>query len=313
MMQGYDDCTLCPRMCRVNREEGERGYCKQPSSVLIARSSLHKWEEPPISGSSGSGTVFFSGCSLGCIYCQNHAISRDSVGDAFDAPRIAEIMFDLKRSEAMNINLVTPTHFAPTLREAISNAKSSGLGLPIVWNTSGYERVESIGENRSLIDIYLTDMKYADRGIAKRFSNAEDYPDVAIRAIARMVDTTKRVRFDHHMGQERLLSGVVVRHMVIPGHVEDSKRVLAALHSEFGNDILYSIMNQYTPVLASLSSLGSVLASKHLERYPELGRSVADEEYEEVLDFADSIGIDDYFWQDGETCKESFIPEFPQR
>lgn len=307
----YEHCMLCPRECGARRASGEMGACRSGAAPTIARASLHLWEEPPISGSAGSGTLFFEGCSLRCSYCQNHAISRSSAREGVDAPTIAARMLELQDEGAMNINLVTPTHFAPTIREAIALARGWGLKLPVLWNTSGYERTDAIAANAGLVDVYLTDFKYAADGLGRAYSNVDDYAGVALDALQAMVEHTSPLCFDEYGGEERLVSGVVVRHMILPGHADDSERVLETLFHRFGNSILYSIMNQYTPVLATAAERGDGLAKRILAEHPDLGRSVSDEEYEQVLDFADALGMEDYFWQDGATCTESFIPDFP--
>lgn len=306
----YRDCDLCPRRCGVDRLHGQVGYCGSSDRPVVARAALHMWEEPPISGSKGSGTIFFSGCSLGCVYCQNHAISRSNVGDEVDEVRLSDIMLDLQDQDALNINLVTPTHFAPTIRRSIIRAKERGLDIPIVWNTGGYERASCIYDNAGLVDIYLSDMKYFSDGIAKGYSGIDDYFDHAIEAIDAMLETVGTPVFDEVGSDRRMVRGVIVRHMVLPGRLDDSKRVLEELHARFGGSILYSIMNQYTPVLSRLADEGDPHACRVLSRFPELGRAVSVDEYEQVLDHADGIGIEDYFWQDGPTCEESFIPDF---
>lgn len=306
----YRHCSLCPRECGVDRTQGSTGICRSDDTPKVARVSLHMWEEPPISGSSGSGMIFFSGCSLGCIYCQNHLISRSSVGERFDEVRLADAMLSLQDQNAMNVNLVTPTHFAPTIRKAITLAKKEGLRIPIVWNTSGYEKMSCIQSNDGLIDIYLSDVKYAENDLAYRYSSAKGYLDHTLNSIDAMLESVGEPTFDTFGKDRRMIKGIIVRHMVLPGEINDSKKVLDALFARYGNSILYSIMNQYTPVLKTLADANDDEASSALKRFSNLGRSVSAEEYEAVLDYADSIGIEDYFWQDGESCKESFIPDF---
>lgn len=282
--------------------------------MRIARIGLHMWEEPPISGNSGSGTVFFSHCTLGCVYCQNYAISGGDGehGRILSTDGLAEACLDLEKRGALNINMVTPTHYAPQIRCAIKAACDAGLTLPIIWNTSGYERCEAIRDNAGYVDIYLTDFKYADSKLASELSFAPDYPETALAALSEMVIQTGPPKFDTYHSQRRMIRGVVVRHMTLPGYIEDSMKVVKTISDHFGDDVLLSLMNQYTPVLKTRSDAHDPFASKILDANPGLGGSVALKDYERLLDYADSLGIDDYFWQDGEACKESFIPDWDQ-
>lgn len=278
--------------------------------MRVSRAALHFWEEPPISGSVGSGTIFFSNCNLCCMYCQNHEISKGGAGKVVSINEVAQMCLDLQAQGAMNINLVTPTHFAPMIRCAIDAARARGMDLPIIWNTSGYETLDAVGENDGFVDVYLTDFKYFDDALAKAFSGVTDYRERATSAIEKMIESIGEPKFDDFNGCSRLTNGVVVRHLLLPGHAADSKRVLRLLHERYGRSVLVSIMNQYTPVLRTLAESGDENAQRDLQQYPELGESLANEEYELVLDYADELGLQDYFWQDGATCKESFIPEF---
>lgn len=306
----YRSCELCPRRCGVDRVAGERGVCGAGATPLVARAALHFWEEPPISGQAGSGTVFLSQCVLRCSCCQNASISGAPVGQAVDAEGLAERFLGLQRQGALNINLVTPTHFAPTLRRAVAVARSRGLVLPVLWNTGGYETAEAVRANRGTVDAYLTDFKYADGTLAAALSGAPDYPERALEALRAMVEMAGPLRFDEVDGQPRLRGGVVVRHLMLPGHLDDSKAVVALLWRELGDCVRLSLMNQYTPVLATRASQGDRRAQAVLARHPELGRPTTEEEYEELLDFADGLGIDEYYYQQGGTCAESFIPDF---
>lgn len=320
-------CKVCPRLCGADRVHW-RGVCHADVRMEIAHVQLHHWEEPPISGEAGSGTVFFRHCNLGCVYCQNHRISdcvgASCAGDASgadcldglsnavlaDVKAAADIYLALQGEGAMNINLVTPTHYAPSVRASILHARELGLLLPVVWNTSGYELSEQIRMNEGLVDVYLTDMKYADSDLAASLSGARNYVESSLRAIDEMVERTHPLSYDDFNGVERLISGVVVRHMLLPGHLDDSMRVVEMLNSRYGQSVRLSIMNQYTPVLSSRSECGDDGARQAIERFPELVRSVEPEEYERLLDYADSLGVEDYFWQDGSACAESFIPNF---
>lgn len=303
-------CDLCPRACGVDRSAGARGVCGADGRLRIARAALHFWEEPPISGTHGSGTVFFSWCPLRCTYCQNAVIADGEAGAEISVERLAEIYLELQAKGALNINLVTPTHYAPHARVALDLARAQGMDLPIVWNTSGYETVRSIRENQGYADVYLADFKYASRKLAARYSKAPDYPQIALDAIAAMVDEVGSPCFDEYEGDERMTRGVVVRHLMLPGALEDSMRVVRTVWERFGNSVLLSVMNQYTPVLADRANDGDAFARRELKRCPELSRRVPDGDYERLLDFADSLGIDDYFWQEGGAAEESFIPAF---
>lgn len=289
-----EDCTLCPRMCHANREAGQKGYCKSGSRLTAARAALHFWEEPCISGENGSGAIFFSGCNLGCVYCQNRAISRGRAGEEISIDRLAEIFFELKEKGAQNINLVTPSHFVPPIREALILAKEQGLKLPIVYNCSGYERVETLRMLEGLVDIYLPDFKYFSAGTARKYSSAPDYPSVVKTAIAEMFRQTGLPAFD---ADRRMTRGLIVRHLVLPGQLDDSKNILSYLFDTYGNQIYYSIMNQFTPLAG-------------LERYPELNRTISSKEYEELIDLAVELGIENGFIQEGGTAEESFVPPF---
>ena len=253
------------------------------------------WEEPCLSEGGGSGTVFFSGCPLGCIYCQNRQIALGQTGKPLSTQRLTEIFLELQEKGANNMNLVTPTHFVPLIAEALIMAKSQGLHLPIVYNTSGYEKVTTLQLLDGLIDIYLPDCKYVSSGLADRYSNAPDYFDVVRPALQEMYRQVGDPVFDTSSGL--MVKGMIVRHLILPGHAEDSKRVVAYLYETFGDHIYISLMNQYTPV-------GKPTA------YPELHRTLTQSEYDEVVDYAISLGVENGFIQEGETCLERFIPPF---
>ncbi len=290
-------CELCPRRCRADRAAGERGVCGATDTLRLARAALHFWEEPPISGEAGSGTVFFSGCPLKCVYCQNHESSTGNFGIDVSPERLAQIMLELQDQGALNINLVTATHYAHLLPEAIAAARARGLVVPIVYNTSGYERVEAVRELDDLVDIWLTDFKYADAGLGRALSHVPDYPSVAQSALIEMAHQLER----HGGGAARAdgtwTRGIIVRHLVLPGHAEDSCRVLDLIWDAVG-DVPISVMNQYTPNAAMRAAGG------------ELARAVTREEYERVLDHADDLGFTQMFWQEGGAVDESFTPPF---
>ena len=299
-----DLCTICPRACAVDRELS-KGVCEEGRSVRLARAALHMWEEPPISGESGSGTVFFSGCNLRCVYCQNASIATGAVGREVTVERLAEIFLEQQQRGALNINLVTPTHFAPQIREALNLARSpefaaTPLHLPVVYNTSGYETVLALDAMRGYIDIFLTDFKYASSDLAARYSKAPDYPQVASEALDRMFENVGALRYGtNDGGEERLERGVIVRHLLLPGQLDDSKRVMDILASKpYHDEIIVSLMNQYTPV-------NDISAE-----YPELMERVREEYYEELIDYALDLGLENSFMQEGDAAEESFIPAF---
>ncbi len=297
------DCTLCPRRCHAQRRAGAVGYCGQTAEITAARAALHFWEEPCISGKQGSGAVFFSGCSLQCVFCQNHNIALGKAGRGISVQRLAQIFLELQEQGAANINLVTAAHFLPQVCLALDTAKAQGLSVPIVYNTSSYEEVSSLRMLEGLADIYLPDLKYRSEELARRFSHAPDYFEYACAAIAEMFRQVGPPVFDPHSGLMK--RGLIVRHLLLPGQTADSKRILRYLHNTYGNDIYVSIMNQYTPL-------------EHLTRLPEpdrtiLSRTVTAAEYQRVLKFARTIGIENGFFQEGETAAESFIPEFDSR
>lgn len=308
-------CELCPRKCSVDRRSGssslKTGVCGQTDKIKIARAALHYWEEPCISGKNGSGAVFFSGCSLKCVFCQNREISAEGFGREISVERLGEIFLELQEKGAENINLVTPSHFIPRIRAALDLVHEA-LKLPVVYNSSGYESVESLKLLEGYIDIYLPDFKYADKGLAAELSKAGDYPECALSAIDEMVRqiSVKQPEGSHTEGictfddRGMMRGGVIIRHLVLPGHVRNSKDVLNLLYERYNNIVYYSIMNQYTPPAAE-SVLG-ILDREH----PELTRKITKREYEKVIDYALSLGITKAYIQEGDTASESFIPIF---
>ena len=289
----YEACQLCAHRCGVDRTAGERGVCGVTDALMLARAALHFWEEPPISGTRGSGTVFFSGCSLGCLYCQNEEISHARAGKTVSPDRLFEIFFELKAKGAHNVNLVTPTHYVPTIRETLLRAKAAGLDLPIVYNTGSYDTVETLSLMDGLTDIYLPDFKYIRSAPAAAYSHAPDYPEAAKAAIAEMV----RQQPSPVIGEDGLMRcGVIVRVLLLPGHVADAKLAVRYLHETYGDRIYISLMNQYTPCRADLPS--------------PLHRRVTRAEYRDLVDYADKIGVRLGFTQEEGTAEESFIPPF---
>ena len=290
----YRSCRLCPRECKVDRRAGKTGFCGMTSEVMAARAALHFWEEPCISGTEGSGAVFFSGCTLRCVFCQNHEIAAGAVGKPVTEERLSRIFLELQEKGANNINLVTATQFLPTVIPALQHAKKMGLTIPIVYNTGGYEKVETLRLLEELVDIWLPDCKYRSAELAARYSRAADYPETVKTALAEMVRQTGAPLFDR---RGMMKKGVIVRHLVLPGCVSDSKDVLEYLWDTFGNQIYVSIMSQYTPL-------------PHVAAYPEIDRKVTDEEYEEIVDYARFLGMSQVYIQEGGCVGESFIPPF---
>ena len=287
-------CTLCPRECGVNRLKGQLGFCKADAQMKIARAALHEWEEPCISGINGSGTIFFSHCTLGCVFCQNHEISTMGKGKAISIERLAEICLELQEKGAHNINFVTATQYTLHVIEAIKLAKYRGLTIPIVYNTSGYEKVETLKKLEGYIDIYLPDFKYFKSTYSKKYSKAKQYSEYAKSAIEEMVRQVGMPRFNEQGIMEK---GVIVRHLMLPGLLFDSKHIIEYLYKTYKNQIYISLMNQYTPL-------------KHVSKYPELNRSLNPQHYDYMVEYALDLGVENGFIQEGETNKESFIPAF---
>lgn len=287
-------CRLCPRECDVNRLKGKKGFCGVDAKVMVARAALHMWEEPCISGTKGSGAVFFSGCGLRCCFCQNHDIAIGSRGLAVSVERLGEIFLELKEKGAANINLVTGAHYVPQIIKALNLARMQGMDLPVVYNSSGYEKLETLKLLEGYVDIYLPDFKYMEPDLAQKFSHAPDYVERAKAAIKEMVRQSGSCQF----GEDGYIrKGTIVRHLILPGHTRNSRKVLRYLHETYGEEIYISIMNQYTPV-------------REFGEFKELNRKVTKREYEKVLDAAVEMGIQNGFIQEGETASESFIPEF---
>lgn len=313
---------LCPRACGVNRTAGARGVCGQSANVRLARAALHFWEEPCISGTNGSGAVFFCGCSLQCVFCQNREIATGQAGIEIPKERLAEIFLELQEQHANNINLVTPGHYAPHIIAAVESARRQGLRIPIVYNTGSYETVDTIRSLEGIVDVYLPDFKYMDAALAEKYSHAKDYPNAAKAAIAEMVRQQPQARFVPELQQREgglsveiqsgtdcdtepkvqtqiqvMTAGVIVRHLLLPGMLYDSKHILKYLYEQYGNQIYYSLMSQYTPLA-------------HVKDYPELTKRVSEEAYAHLVHYAEQLGITNGFTQEREVAKESFIPHF---
>jgi putative pyruvate formate lyase activating enzyme len=297
-------CNLCPRKCNVDRTDNKIGFCGETGTVRVARASLHMWEEPCISGKEGSGTVFFTGCNLKCVFCQNrtialgHALQGSALKNKareLTQEQLSKLFLLLQSKNANNINLVTPSHFVPQIAKALKMAKSEGLTIPIVYNTSSYELPETLELLEGLVDIYLPDLKYFDSDLSDRYSHAPDYFNFASKAIEEMYRQVGTPIFDDKTGLMK--KGVIIRHMIMPSHTLDSKRLIRYMYETYGDNVYISIMNQYTPPTG-------------LKGYDEIKRKVTKREYEKVIDYALSLGIENAFIQEGGTASESFIPDF---
>lgn len=288
-----NSCNLCPRNCHVNRNNNEIGYCGASNQMVVAKAYLHMWEEPCISGSVGSGTIFFSYCNLRCIFCQNYDISTLHKGNIVSVNRLKEICLELQEKGALNINLVTPTHYVPLIVEALNLAKKEGLTIPIIYNTSSYENINTIKLLEGIVDVYLPDLKYYDDNYGIKYSNCNNYFKYASSAIEEMYKQVGKCVFDNN---GIIKKGVIVRHLMLPDNIEDSKNIINYLYNKYKDNIYISIMNQYTPL-------------RKLE-YENLNRKVSDTEYDELINYAYDLGVRNAYIQEGETQKESFIPDF---
>lgn len=293
-MNKYENCLLCPRKCGINRSTGQTGVCGVSSEIKVARAALHYWEEPCISGKRGSGAVFFSGCSLHCVFCQNREISDGKAGKLISKERLSDIFMELADKGANNINLVTPGQYIPDIVWAVNDAKSRGMKLPIIYNTSGYENVTELKLLEGIVDVYLPDFKYMDSTLSARYSRAKDYPSVAKQVLSEMVRQQPDVVIDDATGL--IQKGVIVRQLLLPGHVNDAKAVLKYLYDTYHDHVYISMMSQFTPIA--------------LKDYPEINRTVTKREYERLVNYALEIGITNAFIQEGDVAKDSFIPAF---
>ncbi|MEG1782361.1 MAG: radical SAM protein [Oscillospiraceae bacterium] len=293
-MEDFDEkCNICPKNCDVNRKV-QRGFCSMSNRVKISRAALHAWEEPCISGDKGSGTVFFSGCNMKCVFCQNKEISTGGFGKEISIEHLCDIFLELEEKGALNINLVTPTHYTLQIISAVKAARAKGMSLPIVYNTSGYEKVETLKMLEGIVDVYLPDFKYFDGNTALKYSGAKDYPQVAIAAIREMVRQKPTCIFDEN---GIITSGVIVRHLILPSQTGAAKDILEHLYSQYKDNIFISLMSQYTPCT-------------DLSEYEEINRKLTKSEYDEVVDYAIYLGVKNGFVQDGQAADESFIPPF---
>ena len=293
MNELYNSCELCPRKCHINRNT-TKGICSNTSTLKVARSALHYFEEPSISGSNGSGTIFFSGCNLKCCYCQNKEISTNNFGINISIKRLSELMLELQSKKANNINLVTPTHFVPSIIEAIKLARKNGLSIPIVYNTSGYESVDTIKLLDGYVDIYLTDFKYFDNKLGEDLSKVKNYFEVASTALDEMYKQVSKNKFSSN---GLMTKGIIVRCLVLPTKGNDTKKIINYLYQKYQDNIYLSIMNQYTPVTTNTS-------------FPFLNSKVSEEEYDDIINYALDLGVKNAYIQEGDTSDESFIPPF---
>ena len=291
-MDILEKCNLCPRNCLVNRHK-EIGFCGCNDKMIIAKAYLHMWEEPCISGNTGSGTIFFSGCNLKCIFCQNYEITNKIIGKEVSIEDFASICLNLEKQGANNINLVTPTPYVPLIIEGLKLAKEKGLKIPIVYNTSSYENIETIKMLDGIIDIYLPDLKYYDDEYAINYSKANNYFEHAKNAINEMYKQVGKPTFNK---DGIMTKGVIVRHLMLPGLLSDSKKIIKYLYDAYKDNVYISIMNQYTPLKEY--------------KYSNLNNKVSNNDYDELIDYALDLGIKKAFIQEGETQSESFIPDF---
>ena len=293
-MKELDKCILCPRECKVNRNNQEVGLCGATNKIKVARIAMHYYEEPPISGEKGSGAIFFSGCNMKCIFCQNYKISINNFGKEITISNLANKMLELQKEGANNINLVTPTIYIPQIKKTLNLAKKRGLKIPIVYNTSSYEKKESLKLLENLVDIYLPDLKYYDDFLAMRYSKAPNYFQIAIDAIDEMYKQVGPPKFNK---KNIMTKGIIVRVLLLPGKLEDAKNIIKYLHTTYNDKIFISIMNQYTP-------------TSQVKNIEELNHTVSEKEYNELINFACDLNIKNAFIQGKETAKDSFIPEF---
>ena len=288
-----EHCMLCPHNCGVNRLNSEKGYCGSPKDMVIARYSLHMWEEPCISGDNGSGTIFFSYCNLKCVFCQNYEISTLNKGRVVSIEEFSDICLELQGKGANNINLVTGTMYVPLIVEGIKQARKNGLNIPVIYNTSSYENVDTIKMLDGVVDVFLPDLKYYDDSLAVKYSNCKDYFKYATKAIWQMYKQVGKPIFDD---KGMIKKGVIIRHLMLPNNICDSKKIIKYLYDKYKDDVIISIMNQYTPI-------------RKMD-YDELNSLVSDKDYDEIINYAYDLGIRKAYIQEGGTQSESFIPDF---
>jgi putative pyruvate formate lyase activating enzyme len=291
-MDEFISCNICPRNCNINRYE-KKGYCNSGPLPKVSKAYLHRWEEPCISGERGSGAVFFSGCSMGCIFCQNNEISHDNFGAEISVERLGEIYLELQDKGAHNINLVTPTHYVPVIRDSLQLAEKNGLSIPVIYNCGGYEKTESLKTLEGLVDIYLPDIKYYSDKYSIKYSRAPGYFKYASAAVLEMVRQVGMPQFKDSM----LTKGVMIRHMMLPGLLFDSKKIVDWVAQKLPEDIYLNLMCQYTPMFGA-------------EQYPEINRRVSPKCYDALVDYALNAGIKNGFIQEYESASEKYVPLF---
>ncbi|MCX7885261.1 MAG: radical SAM protein [Caloramator sp.] len=286
-------CNICPRACNIDRDK-EIGYCKTNNNIKIAKAFLHMWEEPCISGTRGSGTVFFTGCNLRCVFCQNHDISQEGKGKEITVDRLCEIFLDLQDKKAHNINLVTPTHYALQIREALIKAKDSGLKIPVIYNSNAYERVETLRLLDGLIDVYLPDIKYYNDKYSIKYSSASGYFEYASRAVIEMYKQVGSPIFDD---EGMIKRGLMIRHLMLPGLLFDSKKIVDFVLNNMPDDVYFNIMSQYVPMY-------------NAKVYKEINRKIDRRHYESLIEYAVSKGLKNGYIQDYESSTEKYVPDF---
>lgn len=294
MLNSLFSCNLCPRKCGVNRLKGQLGFCKASEAIKIAKACLYPFEEPCISGSNGSGTIFFSNCNLSCVFCQNHEISSSGIGVEISILRLSEIFLEQQEKGAHNINLVTPTHYVPQIIEALKLSKSKGLNIPILYNSNGYDSIDTIKSLKNHIDVYLPDLKYFDNKYSVKYSNAPNYFSFASRAISEMAHQVGDVK----ISKDGLIQkGVIIRHLMLPGLLFDSKKIMDYIYKNFGDTVYFSLMNQYTPMHKA-------------KEYKELNKTLNIKHYDSLINYCLDLGLTNGFIQDSGTCSEAFVPDF---
>jgi len=294
MLNSLLNCKLCPRECGANRLQGQLGFCKASNEIKIAKACLYPWEEPCISGSNGSGTIFFSNCNLRCVFCQNHKISSSGFGVEISILRLSEIFLEQQEKGAHNINLVTPTHYVPQIIEALKLSKAKGLNIPILYNSNGYDSIDTIKSLKNYIDVFLPDLKYFDNKYGEKYSNAPNYFSFASKAISEMVDQVGALKFNKDGLIEK---GVLIRHLMLPGLLFDSKKVIDYIYKKFGNSVYFSLMNQYTPMHKA-------------NEYKEINKPLNSKHYDSLINYCLELGLTNGFIQDSGTSSEAFVPDF---
>ena len=288
------ECTLCPRKCKVNRIAGEKGVCRASASVKVSLASLHKWEEPCISGDNGSGAVFFTGCNLKCVFCQNSEISQKDYGKEVSIEHLAKIFLNLQEQGANNINLVSPTHFVPQIREALLEAKSSNLNIPVVYNTNGYETIETLCSLEGLVDVYLPDLKYYNDKYGIKYSGVPHYFEYASKAVLEMYRQVDSPEFNDN---GIIKKGLIIRHLILPGLFNDSKNILKWINENLPRSVYVSLMSQYTPMYKA-------------NDFKELNHRISESQYEAYIDFFFDIGLENGYMQEISSANDIYTPIF---